>query len=175
MRKVILSLLEDYLKKTNLEETFERLLYSTGEAGGKEYFMYLNPSGQDTKLEQEISSIFKKLASNLIFSINCVADTGEREILSMHFPAELISRHLNKLSASSKHNFPSYKLAAVIVHKFKLNKPHYVDFVKSGSNWIQHDDEMIKKNSQKSVLKTCGTSGGEEDQPPCYYADLYLS
>ena len=57
MRKVILSLLEDYLKKTNLEETFERLLYSTGEAGGKEYFMYLNPSGQDTKLEQEISSL----------------------------------------------------------------------------------------------------------------------
>ena len=40
-----------------------------------------------------------------------------------------------------------------------------MDFVKSGSNWIQHDDEMIKKNSQKSVLETCGTSGGEEDQP----------
>ena len=125
MRKVILSLLEDYLKKTNLEETFERLLYSTGEAGGKESFIYLNPGGQDTKLEQEISSTFKKLTSNLIFSVNRLGDTGEREISSMHFPAELNSRHLNKLSASSKHNFPSYKLAAVIVHKFKLNKPHY--------------------------------------------------
>ena len=45
--------------------------------GEKESFMYLNPGGQDTKLEQEIISTFKKLASNLIFSINCVADTGE--------------------------------------------------------------------------------------------------
>ena len=83
----------------------------------------------------------------------------------MHFPAELNSRHLNKLSASSNHNFHSYKLAAVIVHKFKLNKPHYVVCVKSGSNWIQHDDEVIKKSSQKSVLKTCGTSDGKKDQP----------
>ena len=74
-------------------------------------------------------------------------------------------RHLNKLSVSSKPKYPSYKLAAVIVHKFKLRKPHYVDFVKSGSNWIQHDNEMIQKNSIKSVLETCGISDGEEDQP----------
>ena len=72
----ILSSLVDYPNKTNLKETFKRLLYSTGEAGRKESFIYLNPGRQDTKLEQEISGTFKKLASNLIFS-NCVADTGE--------------------------------------------------------------------------------------------------
>ena len=53
----VLSSLEDYLKNTNLEETCDRLLYSTGEAGGKESFICLNPGGQDTKLEQEISSL----------------------------------------------------------------------------------------------------------------------
>ena len=63
----VLSSLEDYLKNTNLEETCDRLLYSTGEAGGKESFIYLNPGGQDTKLEQEIRGTFKRLASNLIF------------------------------------------------------------------------------------------------------------
>ena len=35
----------------------------------------------------------------------------------------------------------------------QLGKPHYVDFVKSGANWIQHDDEMVQKNSLKSVLE----------------------
>ena len=55
----ILSSLEDYLKNTVLKETFERLVYSTGEAGGKESFIYLNPGGQDTKLEQEIRGISK--------------------------------------------------------------------------------------------------------------------
>ena len=63
----VLSSLEDYLKNTNLEETCDRLLYSTGEAGGKESFIYLNSGGQDTKLEQEIRVTFKRLASNLIF------------------------------------------------------------------------------------------------------------
>ena len=38
-------------------------------------------------------------------------------------------------------------------------------FVKSGSNWILHDDEIITKMSQKAILKTCGNSGGVEDQP----------
>ena len=42
----ILSSLEDYLKNTVLEETFERLVYSTGEAwGGEESVIYLNPGG----------------------------------------------------------------------------------------------------------------------------------
>ena len=63
----VLSSLEDYLKNTNLEETCDKLLYSTGEAGGKESFICLNPGGQDTKLEQEIRGTFKRLASNLIF------------------------------------------------------------------------------------------------------------
>ena len=57
----ILSSLEDYLKNTVLKETFERLVYSTGEAGEKEFFIYLNPGGQDTKLEQEIRGISKSL------------------------------------------------------------------------------------------------------------------
>ena len=161
----VLSLLEDYLQNTNLEETCAKLLYSTDEAGGKESVIYLNPGGKNTKIEQEIRGNFKKLASNLIFSINRVAETGVREISSMNFPQELNSRHLNKLSVSSKSKYPSYKLAAVIVHKFKLGKPHYVDFVKSGANWIQHDDEMVQKNSLKSVLETCGKSDGEVDQP----------
>ena len=161
----IISSLEDYLKNTVLEETFERLVYSTGEAGGKESFIYLNPSRQDTKLEQEIHGTFKELASHLFFSNNRVANTGEGEIRKMHFTTDLNSRVLNKLSALTKHNFSSYKLTAVIVHKFKLNKPHYMVFVKSGSNWILHDDEMITKTSQKAVLETCGNSGGVEDQP----------
>ena len=63
----VLSSREDYLKNTNLEETCDRLLYSTGEAGGKKSFICLNPGGQDTKLEQEIRGTFKRLASNLIF------------------------------------------------------------------------------------------------------------
>ena len=73
----ILSSLEDYLKNTVLEETFERLVYSTGEAGEKESFKYLNPSRQDTKLEQEICGTFKELASHVFFSINRVAEFGE--------------------------------------------------------------------------------------------------
>ena len=46
----VLSSLEDYLKNTNLKETFDRLLYSTGEAGGKESFIYLNPGGQENQI-----------------------------------------------------------------------------------------------------------------------------
>ena len=37
----ILSSLEDYLN-TVLKETFKRLVYSTGEGGGKESLIYLN-------------------------------------------------------------------------------------------------------------------------------------
>ncbi len=58
----ILSSLEDYLKNTVLEESFERLVYSTGEAGGKESFIYLNPGGQDTKLEQVITRFSSALS-----------------------------------------------------------------------------------------------------------------
>ena len=39
----VLSLLEDYLKNTNLKETCERLLYSTGEAGGRSLLYTLTP------------------------------------------------------------------------------------------------------------------------------------
>jgi len=83
----------------------------------------------------------------------------------MHFVRDVNSGVINKLSAPTKHNFSSYNLTAVIVHKFKLNKPHYVVFVKSGSNWILQDDVMIRKTSLKAVLETCGNSGGMEDQP----------
>ena len=38
----ISSSLEDYLKNTVLKETFKRLVYSTGEGGGKESLIYLN-------------------------------------------------------------------------------------------------------------------------------------
>ena len=45
----VLSSLEDYLKNTNLEETCDRLLYSTGE---KESFIYHNPGGRKSDLTQ---------------------------------------------------------------------------------------------------------------------------
>ena len=84
----------------------------------------------------------------------------------MPFTTDLNWRVLNNLLALTKHNFFSYKLTAVIVHKFKLNKRHCVVFVKSGSNWILHDNEMsTKKTSQKAVLETCRNSGDVEDQP----------
>ena len=95
----IISSLEDYLKNTVLEETFERLVYSTGEAGEKESFKYLNPGRQDTKLEQEIYVTFKELASHLFFSINWVAETGEREIRKMHF---MTDNRISKILAATR-------------------------------------------------------------------------
>ena len=77
-------------------------------------------------------------------------------MLCINFCKEINARLLNKFSASS-HNSPCYKLAAVIVQTFKLNKPHYMVCVKPGSNWIKYDETKIKKISQKSVLNNVGT------------------
>ena len=53
---------------------------------------------------------------------------------------------------------------AVIVHTFKLNKPHYIVCVKSGSNWIKYDAK-IKKIGSKSVLDIVGTLVAKRIKP----------
>jgi len=123
-------------------------------------FVYVNFC-QDTKLEQEINSTFKNIASDLIFLLT-VSSTLKKEtyrLCSVQFPAELTS----KVNAYCQ-NTSRFKLITVVVHAFKHNKPHYVVYIKSGINWIKLDDEEVKNINQKTVLEACGDSGGDRYQ-----------
>ena len=44
-------------------------------------------------------------------------------------------------------------LMAVVVYTLKLNKSHYMIYVKSWSHWIRLDSEEMKKISQKTVVE----------------------
>jgi len=73
---------EEFSSFTRNKMLLFRLVYCTGEAGGKESFIYLNPGGQDTKLEQVItrfSAVLKiRILRIILVSPSILSITYER-------------------------------------------------------------------------------------------------